>query len=486
MKYIIDERFRLRGWQKAPCGLFDTVRKAVRFMPKELYLLLMRCDGAHELDEQQFSEKEKQFFEDIKQAGVIRPAAFAEFLQPEQEYKSYPARYKEQAHWSITGACNLRCRHCFMSAPHAKHGAPTHEQIIRIADQLAECGVFQVGITGGEPLIREDFLSIIDALNEREIGVAVIYTNGWLLDEAFLDELERRGVRPNFQLSFDGVGWHDFLRGVPGAEERTLRALKLLQERHYGVSVSMCMHRKNASVLRETVNLMASLGVRSMKCGSMMELGEWVQPEVRGLQLSREEELEIFEKYIPQYFEDDAPLSIMLSGVFMYSPGDPKWQIYYRRECSAEDEKIAPSCGVLIHNFYIGAEGMVCPCMGMADCGYAPNFQNLFDTPLKDILSGERFTRLCHATVGEVRDANPKCRSCQFVDRCAGGCRNSVLLACDDYYGIDENLCWFFGSGGEERITAAAEGAFEEYLKRNPPKEQNSDAAEPGNAPECP
>jgi len=54
----------------------------------------------------------------------------------------------------------------------------------------------------------------------------------------------------------------------------------------------------------------------------MMGLGEWMNPELFDLQLSYEEAFEFFEGYIPQYFEDDAPLSIMLSGVFTYAPGD--------------------------------------------------------------------------------------------------------------------------------------------------------------------
>ena len=489
MRYILDEKYRLRGWQDAPTGLYDTERKTASFLRKNEYLLIMRCDGAHDLKEEDFSkdERDKLVMEELVRRKIIRPARFAEFLKPEQEYKKYPAQYKREAHWSITGACNLKCRHCFMSAPHAKHGAPTHEQIIEIADQLAECGIFQVGLTGGEPLIRDDFLDIIDALSEREIGVNVIYTNGWLVDEVFLDKLEEHHIHPPFQLSFDGVGWHDFLRGVDGAEERTIKALKLLQEREHRVAVSMCMHRKNRDVLRESVNLMASLGVRSMKCGNMMELGEWAQPELQGLQLTNEEQLEMFEEYIPQYFEDDAPLSIMMGGAFMYTPGDDHWSIYNRHECSAEDETVMPSCGVLRHAFYIGAEGMVCPCMGMADCNYAKNFPNLFETPLKDILSeGSDFTRLVHATVGEVRDGSGKCRDCKYIDRCSGGCRNSALMAGDNYYGVDPDLCWFFENDGEARITKAAQPAFEEYIKRNPPKEGQKMETMETDVTECP
>ena len=472
MRYILNDRYRFRGWYKLPTGIFDTYRKEAFFPDREKYLLLLKCDGACELDLDSLSEKEKAAIGEFEKKGVIRPALPGEFLRRDQLYVSYPARYRKTVHWSITGACNLKCRHCFMSAPHAKHGTPSREEIIRIADQLAECGVFQAGLTGGEPLIRNDFLEIVDALNEREIGIDAIYTNGWLVDEGFLDELDRRKVHPGFQLSFDGVGCHDWLRGVPGAEERTIRALKLLQQRGYYVSVSMCVHRKNRHTIRESVNLLASLGVKSMKCGIMMDLGEWMNPELADARLSSEEEIAIFEEYIPQYFEDNAPVAIMLGGVFMYSPGDPEWRIFHEKRLAEEEAKLCPACGVLSKNFYIGADGMVAPCMGMGDCGFASHFPNLKETPLKEILRDSEFVDLCYATVSDVRDHNPKCRECRFVDRCIGGCRNSVLMKGDDYYGIDTDLCEFFENGWDERIRKAAEPAFREYIKRNPPKEK--------------
>ncbi len=473
MKYVINPQYHLRGWYKSPTGLFDTRKKEAFFFSKEHYLLLLRCNGVHEIDESTLTEANLRFLEDLKKKDIIREASFLDYLLPEQEYRTYPARYRKHVHWSITGACNLRCRHCFMSAPHAKHGTPSREQLLKVVDQLAECGVFTVGITGGEPLIREDFFEILDALAKHRIGVSILYTNGWLVDEALLDKLEERKMHPNFQLSFDGVGWHDFLRGVPGAEEKTIQALKLLKERHYNVSVSMCIHRGNRDSLRETVRLMASLGVRSMKCGSMMELGEWADKEVKDLHLTRQEELELFEAYIPQYFEDDAPLSIMMADTLMYTPGDDQWRIYDVRRVTEEEGKKAPSCGVLLSNFYIGADGMVAPCMGMCDCGFAEHFPNLFETPLRDILHDSELTDLCTATVEDVRSHNPKCRECRFIDRCTGGCRNSVLMKADDYYGIDEDVCYFFENGWEERITRAAEEPFREYLKRNPPKKKN-------------
>lgn len=485
MKYILDRRYRLRGWHKLPTGLYDTLQHEAQFFAPESYRLLLHCDGDHEIDTAELPDKQRELMERMLDDGIVRPSGWLDFLLPEQQYKTYPARYRREVHWSVTGECNLQCRHCFMSAPAGKHGSPSYEEIVRVADMLAQCGVFRVGLTGGEPLIRSDLLRILDALAEREIALTIIYTNGWLVDERLLDALEERGMHPNFQLSFDGVGCHDFLRGISGAEERTLKALRLLKERGYNTSVSMCVHKKNAHTVRETVRLLASLGVTGIKCGSMMQLGEWAKEEVKSLQLTYAEEQEIFERYIPQYFEDDAPMTIMLGGAFMYSPGDDHFGIYNERRCSEEDEADALSCGVLAHSFYIGADGLVCPCMGMADCSFAVRFPSLKEMTLSEILTDSDLIKYEYTTVKDIRDRNEKCRRCRFVDRCTGGCRNSALIAGDDYYCIDPYLCEFFGNGWDQRIRDAAQPAFEAYLKRNPPVRKNETGSLEDNIRNC-
>ena len=135
-----------------------------------------------------------------------------------------------------------------------------------------------------------------------------------------------------------------------------------------------------------------------------------------------------------------------------------------------------PSCGVLTKNFYIGADGMVAPCMGMCDCGYAKNFPNLFETPLREILRDSDLVKLAYATVGEVRDKSGKCRECEYTDRCTGGCRNAALLETDNYFGAPESVCEFFRNGWDRRIHEIAQPAFEAYIKRCPPRTANKNA----------
>lgn len=469
MRYILDRRYRLRGWYRLPCGVYDTKEYRARFLDQRYYDLLLQCDAAHDIDLDEIGEYESAFLQDMLNEGVVRPAGILDFLRDEQRYHAYPARYRKDLQWSITGNCNFVCRHCFMSAPRAKHGDPSHEQLLDVVEQIAECGIFSVGITGGEPLMRADFLDVVDALLAHEIRVSTIYTNGWLVDEALLDALEARGARPAFQLSFDGIGWHDFLRGMPGAERRAVEAIRLLVERGCPVSISSCLHRKSAHTLRETVNFLAGLGVRSLKVGTMMNQGEWLAPEVKALHMSDREELEMFERYIPQYFEDGAPLSIMLGGAFLYTPGEDSWGIYYHRECDAQREEHELACGMLAKFFYIGADGMVAPCMGMCDTDFATYLPNLREQRLSKILQDSKLIELSYSTVRNVRDGNDECRVCAYMDRCAGGCRDAALATGSDYFGVDPSACYFFKNGWERRIRDVAQPAFEEYLGRRSP-----------------
>lgn len=92
-------------------------------------------------------------------------------LQPWQRYYVYPGRYLDAVHWSITGKCNFRCRHCLVSAPDACHPQLPLEDCLKIMDQIARCGIRQVDITGGEPLVRRDYEDFFKELSYRGIFI---------------------------------------------------------------------------------------------------------------------------------------------------------------------------------------------------------------------------------------------------------------------------------------------------------------------------
>ena len=147
-----------------------------------------------------------------------------------------------------------------------------------------------------------------------------------------------------------------------------------------------------------------------LKCGTMAKAREWNSSEAADLHLTKEE-LEIFERYIPQYFGDNAPPGIRMSGAFQYEPGNPEWFIPWHRECGKDQEDRKPACSALSEVLYIGPDMVLAPCQMMCDTVLASELPNLREKPLR--------------------------------------------------------LPAIFSATAEERITAAAQPAFGEYIRRN-------------------
>ena len=102
-----------------------------------------------------------------------------------------------------------------------------------------------------------------ERLLEGGVRIGTIMTNGSLVTEKLLDELERRGVRCEFNMSYDGTqGCHDWLRGVPGADDAVQRAFRLCRERGFPTGSEFVLHKGNAPTLRESVRLLGEYGVQ--------------------------------------------------------------------------------------------------------------------------------------------------------------------------------------------------------------------------------
>ena len=86
---------------------------------------------------------------------------------------------------SVTDRCNLRCQYCMPEAEYAwlpREDLLTFEEIGRLVDVFASCGVDKVRLTGGEPLLRRDLQELVRLLAaDSRITDLALTTNGVLL-----------------------------------------------------------------------------------------------------------------------------------------------------------------------------------------------------------------------------------------------------------------------------------------------------------------
>ncbi len=105
---------------------------------------------------------------------------------------------------SITDRCNLRCRYCMPENGICKKSCSdmmTEEEMIQAVEAAASLGITKVRITGGEPLIKKNVLSICKKIAETKgIEEVCVTTNGVLLKE-MAGQLKDAGVdRVNISL----------------------------------------------------------------------------------------------------------------------------------------------------------------------------------------------------------------------------------------------------------------------------------------------
>ncbi len=453
MYYKLKPQYRLRGWEKLPYALVDTAHdNRVTFLSKPQFDALSLCSGKINCDLPVIPDSIRHLMPQLEQNGVIEKCGADSLIDPKQEYRKYPSRYIKTAHWSVTGRCNYRCRHCYMSAPEAKYGELTHETVMDLIDQLESCGVMNVSLTGGECLVRRDFLDIVDALLERDIHITQIYSNGALVNEKLLLSLAERGIRPEFNMSYDAPGWHDWLRGIDGAQAAVERAFRLCLEHGFPTGAEMCIHDKNKHLLRDTVNRLVELGCRSLKTNPVGDVGEW-KKNGYGQTVSIEELFELYLDYIPHFYEDGMPLAIQLGGLFSASPGKPdRFDIPLAKgRCDPQKTCV---CGHARMVMYISADGRALPCMSLSGMDIQEQFPLITETGLADCLTDSFYMEFIDRRASDYLALHPECRSCEYAPYCLGGCRASALEhnGGTDLMGRDEACCKMFREGYAARV----------------------------------
>lgn len=158
---------------------------------------------------------------------------------PELSYTDFSAALHEKTILSrvplcgtitLTQRCNLHCVHCYESVDPGQRELTT-SQFKLILDKLAAAGCLFLLLTGGEPLLRKDFLELYVYAKTKGF-IITLFTNGTLLTPAIADVL--REYPPfDVEISLYGMTSQTYAKMTGHAEglELTLQGIRLLLER---------------------------------------------------------------------------------------------------------------------------------------------------------------------------------------------------------------------------------------------------------------
>lgn len=135
-----------------------------------------------------------------------------------------PLRY----FFELTYLCNLNCPYCYVGDERKKDELTTKEWF-KIIEQIPWYSF--VTIVGGEPLIRKDFIEILEKTAKKTFGKLNVVTNGILINDEIIDAFIRTKMML-LSVSLDGYGEnHDKNREKDGIFDKIISNLDNLNSK---------------------------------------------------------------------------------------------------------------------------------------------------------------------------------------------------------------------------------------------------------------
>lgn len=445
--YVINKNVYAGTWKegRSVCLIEGRIRPYI--LDPEEYELLKCCDGSTPIESSKLTDR-------LQALGILRKCDTGTEHIASDQIASYPNHFVEFLDWTITDRCNYNCLHCFHAADNTVHRDEfSLEEAMKFLDDIRECGIRNISLTGGEPTLYPYFREVIKGIRERGMWLNYLITNGALLTPELLSFLKEYHPKARIRISFDGIGWHDWLRQHKGSEAKTLEAIRSCKEAGFPVHINSNVHRKNQDVMFDTVQMLADQGVDHIRIIRTTEAPRWELNKENNT-LSPEEYYDFSLRFARKYLESDISIPVVIWQCLLLDN-----QRHVIRCLAAKSEsgclsEQAVICSSLLKKPSVQANGEIVPCAPMG--GYLElhgmHFGNVHKTPLKELLTESTFMDAILSTVGEKFRQNEKCASCTYARWCQGGCPALSLLSGGSIFSSDEYKCIFFREGYYDKI----------------------------------
>ena len=173
----------------------------------------------------------------------------------------------------LTYRCPLHCVFCYNPLDYTAQGPElSTSEWLRVLREGRALGAVQLGLSGGEPLLREDLEALVD--EARGLGYySNLITSGVGLTERRIGAFKEAGL-DHIQLSFQDSTreLNDFLSSTRTFELKS-KIAKLIKEHDYPMVLNVVIHRLNIDHVGQILEMAEALGAEYVELANTQYYG---------------------------------------------------------------------------------------------------------------------------------------------------------------------------------------------------------------------
>ena len=318
---------------------------------------------------------------------------------------------RSYAVWEITLVCNLSCGHCGSRAGKARQSELSTAEALDLVRQLAEVGIDEVTLIGGEAFLRKDWLILVKAIRDHGMDCGIT-TGAYGISAGHAKRMFEAGLQ-QVSISIDGLEpTHDKLRGRPGSWQSCFRSMQVVSQAGIPVTCNTQVNRWTAAELPQAYALQRDAGMEAWQLAMTVPMGN--AADNWEMLLQPVELLELFPLLARLKLQAKGDGVDLLPGnnIGYYGPFDD-----ILSEIGGRHE-VWNGCAAGFSTLGIEADGTIkaCPSLPTRDYGGG----NIREQSLVDIVTAA--PQLNFNEGGKTDHLWGFCGDCEYAKLCRGGC----------------------------------------------------------------
>jgi nif11-class peptide radical SAM maturase 3 len=316
--------------------------------------------------------------------------------------------------WEITLKCNLACQHCGSRAGHTRTKELSTAEALDLVKQMAEVGITEVTIIGGEAFLRPDWLEIAQAITKAGM-LCGMTTGGYGITLDTAHKMKEDGINV-VSVSIDGLeATHDRIRGRKGSWQWAFKTMSHLKQAGIPFGCNTQINRLSAPEFPRIYEHLRDAGIFAWQIQLTVPMGN--AADNNEILLQPYELLDLYPMIarVAQRAKQEGVQVQPGNNIGYYGP-------YERFLRGGDAWTFWQGCSAGLSALGIEADGAIKGCPSLPTTAYTGG--NIRDYSLRTIIEETEELRfnLGAGTPKGTEHLWGFCKTCEFAELCRGGC----------------------------------------------------------------